>query len=118
MVITPGISLETIGCLLAAEPASSVFERLDPPRRAAVVMALLGLVLVGLVLTTCVMLGAHWVRRLARHNPANRRTESASNHVVENRRLRGALENILPPHKAGETVHMDGSTKETKADPP
>ena len=39
-------------------------ERLDPPTRMVVVMALLGLVLLGLLLIVMVMVGARWVRRI------------------------------------------------------
>ena len=118
-MVTAQGALSSMICLVAvADPAGPVLERLDPPRRAAVVMALLGLVLTGLVLITCVMLGAHWVRRLARHKPAGRRADSAANDAAENRRLRSALEGVLPSHKTGDTIHIDGSTKETKADPP
>ena len=102
--------------LLAAESAGPVLERLDPPRRAAVVMALLGLVLIGLLLVTIAMLGAHWVRRLARHNPGRRPTSIKSSDTAGNRRLRDSLQDILPACKAGETLHVDASTNETKVD--
>jgi len=118
MVTTHSGLFDLIGLVAAAEPASPVIERLDPPRRAAVVMALLGLVLTGLVLVACVMLGAHWVRRLARYKPGNRTTDFAANRVAEQRHLQQALKNILPPQEVGDTMHMDGSTRETKVDPP
>jgi hypothetical protein len=98
--------------------ASSVLERLDPPKRAAVVMALLGLVLTGLVLVTCVMLGGHWVRRLARHRPSGKRSQVVSRSPAENMRMRDALEGILPSAKSADTVQLDSSTSETVVDPP
>jgi hypothetical protein len=55
----------------AQQAGDALIERLDP-RRAAVVMAL-GLTLVGLFLITFVMVGGHWVRRLAPHRPGQRR---------------------------------------------
>jgi hypothetical protein len=102
--------------LFAAETTGPVLERLDPPRRAVVVMALLGLVLTGLVLITCVMLGAHWVRRLARHKPNDFLPAIESRGAAERDRLRKSLEPILPDVKTGDTVQIDGSTKETKVD--
>jgi hypothetical protein len=118
MVTSTRLLLGALGYVLAAESAGPALERLDPPRRAAVVMALLALVLTGLVLITCAMLGAHWVRRLARHKPGDRRTDPTTTDAIMNRRLRASLENILPGYKAGDTIHTDVSTKETKADPP
>ena len=38
-------------------------EKLPPPTRAAVLMALLGIALVGLLLVVVILLGGHWVRR-------------------------------------------------------
>ena len=103
--------------LPAAETTAPVLERLDPPRRAAVVMALLGLVLTGLVLITCVMLGSHWVRRLARHRPHDHSPASEAKAAAESGRLRKSLESILPDVKTGDTVQIDVSSKETKVDP-
>jgi hypothetical protein len=97
--------------------ATSVLERLDPPKRAAVVMALLGLVLTGLVLVTCAMLGAHWVRRLARHRPGTKQTRTISRSPAENKRLRDALESVLPSAKSSDTVQLDSSTSDTIVDP-
>jgi hypothetical protein len=102
--------------LVGAETTAPVLERLDPPRRAAVVMALLGLVLTGLVLITCVMLGAHWVRRLARHQPRDLATSDVRSEVAS-ARLRKSLEAMLPDMKTGDTVQIDASSKETKVDP-
>ena len=57
--------------LLAQDAAKPVLERIDPPRRAALIMALLGLTLVGLFLIVLAMVGGHWARRLARQRPGN-----------------------------------------------
>jgi hypothetical protein len=114
MVTTATIAAYGSSLLLAAAPSGPVLERLDPPRRAAVIMALLALVLTGLLLVTIAMLGGHWVRRLARHKPAAEHTSSRSGAV--NQRLRHALETILPTTKTGDTVHIDASTKDTKVD--
>jgi hypothetical protein len=103
--------------VMAASATAPVLERLDPPRRAAVVMALLGLVLTGLVLVTCVMLGAHWVRRLARHKPNELLPSPEAKATAERDRLRKSLEPMLPDAKTGDTVQIDVSTKETKVDP-
>jgi hypothetical protein len=102
--------------LLAAEATRPVLERLDPPRRAAVVMALLALVLTGLLLVACAMLGGHWVRRMARHRPGNLRTGVTISRS-SNERVREALHEFLPAFQSADTIHIDPSTKETKADP-
>jgi hypothetical protein len=101
--------------LAAQQPANSVLERLDPPRRAAVVMALLALVLTGLLLVTCAMLGGHWVRRMARHRPAGR--DRSSGEAIKNRQLRESLQVVLPNSKSSDTVQLDTSTKETRIEP-
>jgi hypothetical protein len=100
--------------LFAAEQAGeAVLERLDPPRRAAVVMALLGLTLVGLFLITFVMIGGHWVRRLARHRPGKRQFVSK---VATEDELREALEGILPERSSSDTVLLDTSSRDTKVE--
>jgi hypothetical protein len=104
-----------VSTLAAAETTTPVLERLDPPRRAVVVMALLGLVLTGLVLVTCVMLGAHWVRRLARHRPHDHVTSEVRSDA-ESTRVRKSLEAMLPEVKTGDTVQFDAGSKETKVD--
>jgi hypothetical protein len=57
------------GTLLHAAAASEtepLIDQLDPELRARVLMALLGLVLVGLALIAVVVMGARYVRRLGR----------------------------------------------------
>ncbi|MEX0613563.1 MAG: hypothetical protein WD738_11790 [Pirellulales bacterium] len=102
--------------LLAQQAVGPVLERLDPPRRAAVVMALLALVLTGLLLVAIVMLGANWVRRLARYKPGLHRSTLDAQAAASNLRLRESLQSILPDIKSGDTIQMDGSSKETKVD--
>ena len=102
--------------LLAQKSTEPVLEQLDPPRRAAVIMALLGLVLTGLLLVTIAMLGAHWVRRLARHKPGGQRSSTDREAARKNRQLRESLQSILPDVQSGDTIQMGGSTKETKVD--
>jgi hypothetical protein len=113
MVIFAGTDILRV-ILFAEEAAKPVLERLDPPRRAAVVMALLGLVLTGLLLVACVMLGGHWVRRMARHRPGggNAKVDSAS----ESRQLRKSLEAILPDAKSSETIYVDRTDSDTRID--
>ena len=57
-------------CLLAQQTTAP--EKLPPPLRAKVYMALLGILLLGLLLIVIVLLGGHWVRRLGsyRRGPA------------------------------------------------
>lgn len=98
--------------LAAAARAEPLIERLDPPRRAAVLMAILGLVLLGLALVACVMIGGRWMRRVARHRLGHTRNTSH----VENRRLRAALEPILPQAAAGETAVVHRRSDDTLAE--
>lgn len=100
---------------LAAEDAADMpLERLDPPRRAAVMMAILALVLTGIALVACVMIGGRWVRRMARdtHGPTTNTMH------IENKRLRTALESILPKTNAppGETTVSNRKSNETVSD--
>lgn len=114
MVIVPSI-LGKGGAMLfaAAKDAGPVFEQLDAPRRAAVVMALLGLTLLGLFLIAFVMLGGHWVRRLARHRLDARKFEELAK--VDSS-LRESLQGILPDKKSNDTVLLDTSSKDTKVE--
>jgi hypothetical protein len=98
--------------LTAEPPAGPVLERLDPPRRAMVIMALLGMVLVGVLLVACVMIGAHWVRGLARRGRGPT-TETVN---VANRRLRDALRPILPPGTTNETTIAKAPSDDTVVD--
>ena len=103
------------GAILFAvqQAGDAVIERLDPPRRAAVVMALLGLTLVGLFLITFVIVGGHRVRRLARHRPGQRR--HAKNVETEGG-LREALQDIPPDVSSSDTVLLDTPSKDTKVE--
>ncbi len=47
--------------------ASQSAEKLPPTTRAMVMMALLGILLVGLFFVVAILLGGHWVRRLGKH---------------------------------------------------
>jgi hypothetical protein len=99
--------------LLAVGPAAEpVLERLDPPRRAAVIMALLGLTLVGLFLITFIMVGGHWVRRLARQRPGRRSFVESK----EGGTLREAIDPAVPNGKTDETVLLDTRSKDTRID--
>jgi hypothetical protein len=66
------VPLVTAGSwLLAADDKEQpLLMRLKPAERASVLMALLGLVLVGLVLMTVTWLAGRYVRRLAKKPPA------------------------------------------------
>ena len=99
--------------LLAVEKSAELpLQRLDPLRRAAVVMAILALVLTGIALVACVMIGGRWVRRLAAHRHG--RTTRTTN--IENQRLRSALRPILPEGQPGETTIAKRSSDETVTD--
>ncbi len=49
-----------------AEAAAPV-EKLPPPTRAALFMAILGIALVGMFFIVAILLGGHWVRRQGSH---------------------------------------------------
>jgi hypothetical protein len=93
------------------ESAEPLIERLDPPHRAAVLMAILALVLTGIAMVACVMIGARWVRRLARHELG--RTKRTTH--IENQRLRDALRPILPEGRTDETTVAQRGSDETVA---
>jgi hypothetical protein len=101
------------GPLADQKLAEPLLERLDPPRRAAVVMALLAISILGLFLVAFVMLGGHWARRLAsrRHGPSHQ------NKNVENERLRSALEPILPVDNSSETIIVNKRSDDTVINP-
>jgi len=107
-----------IPLLLVGQPAEPVLERLDPPRRAAVVMALIAIALTGILLVTCVMLGANWVRRMARDRPRSTQKNEGSLLSIENRRLREPLDSVLPPANDQDTLHGNKESSETRFDPP
>lgn len=99
--------------LLAADDAAEpLIEQLDPPRRVAVLMAILGLVLLGIALVACIMIGGRWVRRLAH----DRRGPTTLTTHVENRRLRTTLEPILPAGDSAETKIIHRKSDQTVAD--
>jgi hypothetical protein len=117
-MVTSAARNALIAALESADAAEPLIERLDPPRRAAVLMAILGLVLVGLLIVTCVMIAGRWTRRIARqrHGPTRN-----TGHV-ENRRLREALAPMLADDEdgtsksAGETAVVRRRSDETVAD--
>lgn len=49
--------------LLADEPKRTALERLDPERRAAVILSLVGLGLLGVLLVVVTMLAGRWARQ-------------------------------------------------------
>jgi len=104
------------GLVLVGDSGEAVLEKLDPPRRAAVLMALLGLVLLGLVMVVCVMIGARWVRRTARYRPEALRSQTRAAAAVENLRLRESLASVLPEAKSDETIQPGMSPGETRVD--
>jgi len=69
LILLPGRWLP----LAEAAADTSVLERLDPPRRAQVIMVLLGLVLLGVLLMALVWLGGRYVRRIAAARPTTPR---------------------------------------------
>jgi hypothetical protein len=115
MVTTYASTIPAFFISAVNQPNEPVLKMLDPPRRAAVMMALLGLVLVGLLLVTCAMIGARWVRRMARHNPGSRRSKAVDS-AAENQRLRNALRSVLPEAKTDDTVELGKLPPDTRVD--
>ena len=101
--------------ILAQKEVDPVLQRIDPPRRAAIIMALLALTLIGLFLTIFIMVGGHWVRRLARHRPGGRR-KFGREISAEDVQLRASLESILPEAKTDDTVQFGKSSPDTKVE--
>jgi hypothetical protein len=100
--------------ILAAEDATEpVLERLDPPRRAAVVMALLALTLIGLFLVVFIMIGGHWARRLARQRP-RKELRIGADLATDDSQLRQSLESVLPEAKSDDTVQLGRAPRDTK----
>jgi hypothetical protein len=62
-------SISAIDCLLADVAPEPLINRLDPQRRAAVLAALIGLVLLGLLMVVSVWLAGRYVRRRSRITP-------------------------------------------------
>jgi predicted PurR-regulated permease PerM len=109
MVIGDYPFLLAAALLAAGESTEPLINRLDPPRRAAVLMAILALVITGIAMVACVMIGARWVRRLARHQHG--RTKHTTH--IENQRLRDNLRPILPEGQSGETTIAKRASDET-----
>ena len=97
--------------IFAVKDAGPALEQMKPAQRVAVIMALLGLTLIGLFLITFIMVGGHWVRRLARHRPRSGRTvvERGDDAAAAN-----APQIILPDEKSGDTMLLDRASRETK----
>jgi hypothetical protein len=79
-------------------------------------MAIVAITLTGIVLVVCAMLGARWVRGIARQKPRTARVGSQPHSTSENLRLRESLSEMLPPIDSQETIHMRRETGETTTD--
>ena len=112
MVIAASAGLIGAALLQTEQAAEPLLERLDPPRRAIVLMALLGLVLTGVVLVACVMIGGRWVRRLSgggvRPTPIDKSPGGEASRRV--------LRETLPDKKTGDTIHIDKASDDTCTD--
>jgi hypothetical protein len=56
-----------MGGFLMAAIGTQPLEKLPPPTRAALLMTLLGILLLGLFLVAAILLGGNWVRKLGKH---------------------------------------------------
>lgn len=102
---------QSLPILLAQESGQPLIQQLDPKRNVALMMALLGLVLIGITLVACVMIGGHWVRKLARSSPPKKAFEAR-----DNTKLREQLAIHLPEGDPDETTLADPAMDDTKAD--
>jgi hypothetical protein len=98
------------GCESVFLAERSLLEQLDPSRRAAVVMALIGLCLLGVLMVVLTMLAGRWVRGLKISTPrASRTTVTRSQVGTRSRRKTDASQ--------GDTLPGLPPTGETKVDP-
>jgi hypothetical protein len=116
MVSSGSLERLVFGLLAAAQTAQPVLERLDPQRRTAVIMAIIWMVVTCVLLVVCTMLGARWVRRIARQRPRPPRLDDAALSSTENRNLRAALDGLLPNVDPNDTIHTDRKTGDTRID--
>jgi hypothetical protein len=103
-----------IAMVQADQPSKAPLERLDPPTRAAVIMTIFALVLLGLTLVAGIMIGARWVRRMARHRPRGSSPTAHAKSISQS--LATLATDAVPDAKTDATVQIDASTKETKVD--
>ena len=111
MVIT-ALAAHFGAVLLAEQAAAPLLERLDPPRRAIVLMALLGVVLTGIALVACIMIGARWVRRQANQGVRPTPIEKSPGGEAWREVLRDALPNV----KSSDTISINKKSDETRVD--
>lgn len=103
------VNLLWAGVLLLAETSDdTVLEKLDPERRAAVVLALVGLGLLGVFLVVVTMLAGRWARHDRPRRGARLEIPGSST---------GAGPRQLPDAdvRRGETLLPDEGSEETKA---
>ena len=102
--------------LIAQSAEGPLIQRLDPQRNVALVMALFAIVLIGITLVACIMIGGHWVRKLARSQPKRK-----SSPMTNSEAWRAALSDSLATEKlsegkSSETVFSDGASDDTRVD--
>ncbi|MBX3432200.1 MAG: hypothetical protein KF847_02515 [Pirellulales bacterium] len=104
--------------LVPAVLVAATAEKLPEPLRTVVLMALLGIALVGLLLVVATLLGGHWVRRIGSHRrgpsiPPDR--ESLLRSSVEHVRSAGSPTGGDPSDPLDDTIdehrHEPGETR-------
>ncbi len=114
MVMVHNTIVTTLDLLSAIETAGEpVLEQLDVKRRFFVIMTLLIIVLTGLFLVIFVMVGGHWVRRLARQRP-RKGLPIGADLTLDDPQLRRSLESVLPEAKTDDTVQLGRAPNDTK----
>lgn len=96
---------------LAASDKQTLLERLDPERRVAVVLALIGLALLGVLLVTLILLAGRWVR-----HPAPRRPRRAPALPSMAAAVREGAREIEHDSSPGETLPGRSTSSETLHD--
>jgi hypothetical protein len=94
-----------------AEDSAPLLQRLDPVTRTKVLMALLGLVLLGITMIACVMIGGRWVRRLAQHKPRTAAIEKSAKWGTYRK-----ASSIPVTRTTGDTLMTEQQTDETVTD--
>lgn len=98
--------------MLAQAEDLPLIHQLDPPRNAAVAMALLGLVLLGITMVACIMIGGRWVRRIAQSGP---RGASRIKQQLDTE-WRKKLAEQVPDVPSDETMVAEQATDDTVTD--
>jgi hypothetical protein len=111
-MVTMPLAAHIVALAQAEQAAEPLLERLDPPRRAVVLMALLGVVLTGIALVACIMIGSRWVRRNARSGVRPTPIDKSPGSEA----WREVLREALPEAKSSDTIATNKKSDEPRID--